>query len=313
MKKTLIFFKRAYDKNRLSHLYLINGDLGTGKIELAHEFAYMLLNKYDKNVNLKKNIIDNNHPMVYYIEPDGLSIKKEQILELQREFSKTTLLRGPRIYIIKDVDLISSGAANSLLKFMEEPESSQVFGLLLTTNLGNILPTIISRSQVLNLESLNENIIQKRLLDEGLDLRMATNISYVTNSIDSGLELSTDENFERIVSFLEDLIQKWPDPNISVSLLFMQNLSFLSYDRKLYHMLLELLLVYFYNIMRFKTNQQISLNYIKEDIQIISQSLTLNQLEKITRDIQNEIVKQSYYINISLSIDALALQLEKSR
>ena len=41
---------------------------------------------------------------LYEIFPDGNMIKKQQIIDLQEEFSKTSLKEGPRIYIINDAD-----------------------------------------------------------------------------------------------------------------------------------------------------------------------------------------------------------------
>lgn len=313
MKKALDFFKKTHNKKRLSHLYLISGEQGTGKLRLAYEFCHMLLKEYDSNESLLENISNNNHPQVYYIEPDGLSIKKSQIMTLQDEFSKTTLYKGPRIYIVNDADLISSGAANSLLKFMEEPESNEVYGLLLTSNIGSILPTITSRSQIITLQSLSHQILKTNLINEGLDERKATNIAYITRSLDEGIILSENEQFESIVNFLENLIRNWNDPSKSISLMFMQDLEFLFYERSLYQTLLELMLLYFLDIIRYKTNQKINLMHLKEDIQQISHKLTIKQLNDITTSIKEEIVKQTYYINISLSIDALALELEKNR
>lgn len=52
---------------------------------------------------------------------------------------------------------MSTGAANSLLKFLEEPEG-QILAILETTSLSRILPTIQSRCQTLHFQPLVKNI-----------------------------------------------------------------------------------------------------------------------------------------------------------
>ena len=78
------------------------------------------------NVENCKRISSGNHPDVHLIERDGLSIKKEQIKSLQEEFSKKSVEANRKVYMIADADKMSVGAANSLLKFLEEPAADTV-------------------------------------------------------------------------------------------------------------------------------------------------------------------------------------------
>jgi len=313
MKRALEILKNTHAKNRLTHLYIFSGDAGTGKKALALELAKIILKPYDKSLNFEKNVETLNHPQIYFIEPDGLSIKKSQILDLQTEFSKTSLIDGPRIYIIDHIDLISNSAANSLLKFMEEPESSFVYGILLTTNLSNILPTIISRGQNIKLTALDKNIFIDEMVEQEIDLRLAKNIAFVTNSIEKAHELKNDELFLKTINFLEEMIDKWDDNTFSLSLKVYNELEFLSYDRNNYQQFLELMLVYFLDVIHYKTHQDLAFNYLKPSIQNMSHTIKIKNLENITTAIQNEIANQTYYINISLSLDALMLIIEKNR
>ncbi|MFX3864258.1 DNA polymerase III subunit delta', partial [Streptococcus suis] len=90
-----------------------------------------------------------NHPDVHWIEPDGQSIKKGQIEALQEEFSKTGVESNQKLYIIRHADKMTNNAANSLLKFLEEPHRGTT-AVLLTEQYHRMLPTIISRCQVLS-------------------------------------------------------------------------------------------------------------------------------------------------------------------
>ncbi|MBE0700892.1 MAG: AAA family ATPase, partial [Acholeplasmataceae bacterium] len=181
MKRAYYFFKQTIQKNRLAHLYLISGPKGSGKSQLVEEVTYLILNQNKPESQLlKTQIKEKRVPNLMVIEPDGLSIKKEQILELQVEFSKTALVSGPRIYVIKNVEKMSQSAANSLLKFMEEPLNHRVFGFLLTENIDDVIRTILSRSQIIHLKSVDEKDMFEELMKHDIDEKAATIAPYIT-------------------------------------------------------------------------------------------------------------------------------------
>lgn len=209
----------SYQKNRLAHAYLFEGEPGTPKRELALAFAKLLYCEgEEKPCGQCMNCIriDNrNHPNVLFIEPEGQTLKKEQILYLQREYVKTALEPGPKVYIIDQIDRMSTSAANSILKFIEEPEPD-VYTILITDHLHQILPTIISRSQVINFRPVDPEALQKRLVAEGCKPLYAGVIAHLTNDFAEAKRLATDESFRELVDFAamlgEALILGQPDP-----------------------------------------------------------------------------------------------------
>ena len=88
-----------------------------------------------------KRINHGNHPDIHIVEPDGLSIKKQQIHQLQEEFSKTGVESNQKLYMIYHADKMTVNAANSLLKFLEEPHE-QTYAVLITEQPQKMLPTI---------------------------------------------------------------------------------------------------------------------------------------------------------------------------
>src|SRR5690606_36803569 len=93
-----------------------------------------------------KRIQSGNHPDVHIIKPDGQSIKIEQISFLQKEFTYTGLESNRKVYIIEEADKMTVNAANRLLKFLEEPNQETV-AILITSQIGKMLDTIVSRCQ----------------------------------------------------------------------------------------------------------------------------------------------------------------------
>ena len=57
------------------------------------------------------------------VAPEGASIKIEQIRELQKEFAYRATASGTKIYVLYHAEKMTVQAANSLLKFLEEPNS----------------------------------------------------------------------------------------------------------------------------------------------------------------------------------------------
>ena len=77
--------------------------------------------------------------------------QKEQILGLQNEFSTKAIESKYKVCIILNCEQLNKYAANSLLKFLEEPEEN-IITILLTNNIGQVLKTIVSRCQVITFQ-----------------------------------------------------------------------------------------------------------------------------------------------------------------
>lgn len=86
---------------------------------------------------------------VKVIKSDGMWIKKDQLLDLQSEFNNKAFEGNKKIYIIRSAEKMNVQTANSILKFLEEPVDD-IIAILITDNINMLLPTIISRCQVIN-------------------------------------------------------------------------------------------------------------------------------------------------------------------
>lgn len=166
------FYEYASNLKQYFHAYLFEVDSIEDSYPLILAFAKMIICKdhYRNNKNCNDcnicHLIDNNYyEDLKIIEPDGISIKKEQVLELQKKLSLKSANDTNQIYIIKEANKLNLNAANSLLKFIEEPEPG-IYGILITTDRKQILQTILSRCNIITLKSnkkqeLNEDDIKK--------------------------------------------------------------------------------------------------------------------------------------------------------
>lgn len=150
------FTNRIILNSKLSHAYLIEvGDYDLDFKFVLHFVKMIVSNcKYEEVVsddNYSIMIDNNSYPDLMIIEPDGQWIKKGQLLKLQEEFNNKSLLGNKRIYIIKQCEKLNSSSANTILKFLEEP-NDDVIAILLTNNRYHVIDTILSRCQILNMK-----------------------------------------------------------------------------------------------------------------------------------------------------------------
>lgn len=198
--KVLKLLGNSIEKNRLAHAYLFEGKRGTGKKEisllLARRFFCKNPEEYTPCETCRncKRIHSGNHPDVHLVEPDGLSIKKWQIQDLQGEFTKAGVESSRKLYIISHADKMTANAANSLLKFLEEPNANTM-AILMTEQVHQILNTIISRCQTLTFQTLPAIAIEKELMKHEISVNFARITARMTNNIEKALELSRDDWF----------------------------------------------------------------------------------------------------------------------
>ncbi|MDQ0233372.1 DNA polymerase III subunit delta' [Metabacillus malikii] len=190
----------SIQKQRLAHAYLFEGKKGTGKRDIGLLFAKSYfcedpihVNPCNKCRNCKR-IDSGNHPDVHIIEPDGLSIKKSQIHDLQAEFSKSGVESNKKLYMIIHADKMTVNAANSLLKFLEEPNASTI-AILVTEQYHKILNTILSRCQLVQFQPLPPEAIQNQLEAAGVSKHIAAIVANMTNDSEEALEMAKDDWF----------------------------------------------------------------------------------------------------------------------
>jgi len=186
---------RLIEKNRVSHAYLCEVDNYDDDFQCILDFIKLILcqkdNKSSKCLNCSKcnicHLVDtNNYVDLKIIEPDGTIIKKKQMIELQDEFNNKSLLDNKRIYVIKEADKLNASSANTILKFLEEPEDD-IIAILVANNRYSVIETILSRCQVLSLKK----DVSTEYEDEVFDLleyivgksKLFTNYSDILNNI----------------------------------------------------------------------------------------------------------------------------------
>lgn len=144
-------------RGKISHAYLIEVSNYNEDFELILSFIKMILCniKYEELLDADDKIIklidNNDYPDVSIVSTEGNIIKKDSMIDLQKEFSNKSLYGSKKIYVIKEAEKLNDHAANTILKFLEEPEDN-IIAFLIADSRYHVIETIVSRCQVLSLK-----------------------------------------------------------------------------------------------------------------------------------------------------------------
>ncbi len=300
--------KREINKNKLAHAYLFESNGYIGTFDLALALAKTLLCPYNYSNNQKcvnctqcNNIDNGNYPEIKIIEADGMWIKKEQLLELQEQFSTKSVINKRKIYIIKDADKLNNVAANSLLKFIEEPEEN-IIAILISQTRYQLLDTIVSRCQIIsfNQTSLKGNLVEKVA-------------KYLYNTTSAINEFITDEKSIDKINKVIDFVNFYEKNGLD-TLLYTYELWTSTFKNKEDLIIaFEILLLYYRDLLNYMCNQELEIfiDY-NDNYQKLSENNTINQVcLKI-----DKIIELKNYLkinaNTNLLLDKLILELERS-
>lgn len=195
--------------NKISHSYLFVGSEGIGKKLIAEEFAKMILCLgKEKYCGICKSCIEfssNNNPDFMIVEPDGNSIKIEQIRILQKKIQEKPIISNNKVYIINDADKMTKEAQNCLLKTLEEPPKYATI-ILIGTNENAFLSTIKSRCMIIHFNKLSNEEIKIYLKEqEGIQDISTIMLDMCDGSIGKAINLKDkQEEYQQV----ENIIQK---------------------------------------------------------------------------------------------------------
>lgn len=175
-----MLLRAAVRTGRIAHAYLFAGPAGVGRRDAALAFAQLLNCERPTTdacgeCQACRLIATGQHPDVRVIDiargqvldPEDTTktaVGLKQVLALRREVVYPPYQGRWKVYLIADADTMTTEAANSLLKVLEEPPP-QVVIVLIAESMTALLPTVVSRCQLLRFSLIPTAAIEQVLVD----------------------------------------------------------------------------------------------------------------------------------------------------
>lgn len=242
---------QALKNNKLAHAYLFYGPKGTGKKDAAMLLAQSVAcpDTTDfacETCDTCKRIEHGNYANLLYLDGSTTSIKKSDILKLQQEFNKTGIENSnKKIYIINYAENATPDALNSLLKFLEEPESDMM-AIFIVEQMDRMLDTIVSRCQCISFIPLSMKTVYNICIENGMDKTDAYLLSYMIRNYEQIVETSETDEYQHALYILKNILPTLYK-DIHKTLVFLQNTGFNSKkkrnDKAVLNYLLDMLIL----------------------------------------------------------------------
>lgn len=292
--------KNAIKKNEHSHAYIIETNGYLDGMGLAISFAKALFCVNEQSTQNVCDMIDNNDfPELKIINPEGLIIKKEEIDDLQYDFSKKPIYSDKKIYIINKAERLNKSAANSILKFLEEPEQD-IVAILITENIYSMLSTIVSRCQVISLIGINE------IENSNFEQKILSNLNITKLSLENIFQSETELSFlNKCIDFVNYYEKYKLDTFVHLNELWFNTYK----DKDQFYIAFSIMTLYYIDILRKKCHTKI--NVFEEDNQDIINLANKLSYENLSTKInilinfQNKVKENN---NLNLIMDKLIIE-----
>ena len=295
--------KNAIETGKVSHSYIFTGEPGSGKKLLAGTFAATLQCEEQgtepcQKCDSCKKAMGKNHPdiiMVNHEKPGTITIDEIRD-QLIHDIDIRPYYSPYKIYIVADADLMTPQAQNALLKTIEEPPKYAVI-ILLTSNIGGLLPTIQSRCVRLDLKVVDDGLVKKYLMEH-------LHIPDYQAEIDASFAQGSIGRAEKILKYANTMeVYELSD-----------SIKALSAEKQNINDYLDIFQFWFRDVLMFKATKEIDNLVFKQEINFIKEQASqrsYENLEKILDSIQKTKVRLKANVNFELALELLFLTIRE--
>lgn len=197
--------RQQIEAGHVGHAYLFVGIDGIGKRMMAKAFAQEILYPNQDFIGRQK-IITDNHPDVRHIKDKPQSIG----VEIVRKLKKDTLIPPYeceyKVFIIDHAHQLTIQAQNAFLKMLEEPVNHVVF-ILIVEDLSTLLPTVISRCEMIRFTPLSQQcMIEILSQDNYIGERAVLACALNQGSVGQALQFCKDVDWQWMQEILQRIL-----------------------------------------------------------------------------------------------------------
>ena len=310
----------AVSTGKVSHAYIINGERSSGKEFIARVFAMALQCEKGEiepcgECHSCKQALSNNQPDIVYVsheKPNTIGVEDIRT-QINGDIDVKPYSSPRKIYIMNEGEKMTVQAQNALLKTLEEPPEYAVI-LILTTQVEALLPTILSRCVVLNMKPVSDALVKKYLMEELAvpDYKANICVAFARGNIGKAKLLASSEEFEKVKDEAITLVKYINDMEINEIVKAIKKISEYKFDVNDY---LDILSVWYRDVLLFKATKEVNSLIFKEEIQQImrvSDRSTYEGIETIVNALQQAKRRLEANVNFDLTMELLLLTIKEN-
>jgi len=311
--------KKHISHGTMRHAYLFVGPPGLGRRTLALRFAQALNCQTPSEPGVPcgecrdcKQIASMQHPDLTVIQADaeGGTMKVDQIRDARKTLTYKPYQSNYRVALFLRFHEANDSAANALLKTLEEAPSYAV--LILTADTPEqLLPTIVSRCEVLRLRPLKVDEVQQALEDKGYEARQSKLIAHI-----SGGRFGYARHLLESETTLEERDTRLNDLQTLVSASRVEKFAYaekLSKDKDMMRQVVLIWLSYWRDVMLRTAHAETPLINVDRNLEVedVASRMDLSSARRMVTGLENTLEKMERNVNTRLLAEVLLLDLPK--
>ncbi|NLV90878.1 MAG: DNA polymerase III subunit delta' [Firmicutes bacterium] len=304
--------QRSLRRGRVVHGYLFVGADGLGKRTTAEALAMALFCPIQPMAGCGKcptclKVREDKHPDWHRLRAAGTQIGIDEIRQLRQALSLEPYEADYKVALIEEAERMTVAAANSILKFLEEPIGEAII-ILTVNNMAQVLPTIVSRCQVHRFSPVPGPELAQALIDRGIPETEAWKRAFRARGITGyALTEASDEadwDLAKCGALCDQLI------NTGADWLFKQTNDW-GYDALEAERLVTGLQEWFRLILIYKATGELEISQpeVAEQLERQANRFTLKEIAAIQEQLATARHALSLHVNTRLTIDALLVQI----
>lgn len=318
-EKIIEHLQNAIRMNKVSHAYIFQGEDGCGKNLMADIFTAALQceKKGIQPCKVCKSCLQmasGNQPDVIRVTHEKAGIGVDDIREqVNGDIYVLPYASRYKIYIIDEAEKMNEQAQNALLKTIEEPPAYAVL-LLLCSNKNKLLPTILSRCVCLSFKAVPKDKIKNYLMTKCQipDYRAGIAAEFSGGNLGRAIRYASSEEFSGRKDEVLRILKNIGEMNMGA---LMEAVKHLAENRASIDDDLDLMMLWFRDVLLFKATKDANQLLYKEEVQAIRKAAEIysfGHLDAVILAIQKARVRLNANVNFDIAMELMLLTIKEN-
>lgn len=316
--------RNAISTGKISHAYIIEGEKSSGKEFIAKVFAMALQceERAKEGADVPCQKCDSCRRALSESQPDIVKVTHEKTgtisvddirVQISGDVAYKPYNSPYKVYIMNEAEKMTPEAQNALLKTLEEPPEYVVI-LLLTSNVGALLPTILSRCVVLTMKPVPDNLVRKYLMEEMqiTDYKAEVCVAFARGNIGKAKYLATSEEFENVKAEALSLLKYIQDMELNEVIAAVKRANEYKLEIKDY---LDIILIWYRDVLLFKATSDVNSLVFREELSSLRKVAARSSyvgIENVINSIENAKKRLDANVNFDLVMQLLFEEIQEN-